>query len=396
MKLCALLSFSFAIVAASLCSESSAETVQTAANVFHGSPFLYVEAESASTITGTAGSTWKVANKGGPDMSFIAAGSGGTSVPIVPTTSNASGGSVIWAPVNDFSSHVPTAQYQLKFVTPGTYQFFLRQSLFDNNNNGSLLNEDSIFIPPGFNKNSGTDWVGAAHLDFDETDTSVDVPTPGYALDPDGYKPSVGNHDRDGLLELQNWGIKDKGTVTFATPSGSVSTNGHYDWYNRPTTQGINATGGFESFFGMKTELEVTPAMVGQTVTFELGLREVNVAIDGFLFIQTSNIYPDQDVLDLYTQAELDAGVLPQPVSGDYNGNGSVDAADYVAWRKGGTLVNEVDAPGTVNAADYDAWRARFGNPSGSGLGAAAIPEPTTAMLLLLSLAAFQLKPRRK
>ena len=38
-------------------------------------------------------------------------------------------------------------------------------------------------------------------------------------------------------------------------------------------------------------------------------------------------------------------------VPGDYNNNGVVDAADYVLWRKGGPLQNEVDTPGTVNAA---------------------------------------------
>jgi hypothetical protein len=71
-------------------------------------------------------------------------------------------------------------------------------------------------------------------------------------------------------------------------------------------------------------------------------------------------------------------------VPGDYNGNGSVDAADYVVWRNGGPLSNEVDTPGTVNAADYTEWRARFGNSaSGSGLGdTSAVPEPTTGLLL--------------
>ena len=65
-------------------------------------------------------------------------------------------------------------------------------------------------------------------------------------------------------------------------------------------------------------------------------------------------------------------------VQGDYNNNGQVDAADYVLWRNGGPLTNEVDTPGTVNAADYTAWRARFGKTSGSGAGAdfANVPEP--------------------
>lgn len=75
-------------------------------------------------------------------------------------------------------------------------------------------------------------------------------------------------------------------------------------------------------------------------------------------------------------------------VPGDYNGNGVVDAADYVLWRNGGPLQNEVDAPGTVNAADYAAWRTRFGNTSGAGVSirAAAVPEPHLFVLCLLGL----------
>jgi hypothetical protein len=78
--------------------------------------------------------------------------------------------------------------------------------------------------------------------------------------------------------------------------------------------------------------------------------------------------------------------IVPQGVPGDYNNNGVVDAADYVLWRKGGQLQNEVDNPGTVNAADYTAWRTRFGNTSGSGLSAGAVPEPSAILLIVAGL----------
>ena len=73
-------------------------------------------------------------------------------------------------------------------------------------------------------------------------------------------------------------------------------------------------------------------------------------------------------------------------VPGDFNNNGVVDAADYVLWRNGGPLANEIDAPGVVNAQDYTDWQARFGNTagSGSGLTGAAVPEPATFVLLML------------
>lgn len=84
----------------------------------------------------------------------------------------------------------------------------------------------------------------------------------------------------------------------------------------------------------------------------------------------------------------LSAG--PPAVAGDYNGNGVVDMADYVLWRNGGPLQNEVSSTGTVDAADYAAWRARFGNTSGAGsdLGAGTnVPEPMAIGVILGALA---------
>jgi len=89
-------------------------------------------------------------------------------------------------------------------------------------------------------------------------------------------------------------------------------------------------------------------------------------------------------------------------VPGDYNNDGTVNAADYVLWRKGvAPLSNEVDTTGgagVTNAADYTAWRARFGNVSGSGsgLGAGAVPEPSTVLLMLLTSLATVASWRRR
>lgn len=85
-------------------------------------------------------------------------------------------------------------------------------------------------------------------------------------------------------------------------------------------------------------------------------------------------------------------------VPGDYNGNNVVDAADYVLWRNGGPLQNEVDNVGTVDANDYAAWRARFSNTagSGSGLQSAAVPEPAGAVLLVLGAAVAACANRRR
>jgi len=102
------------------------------------------------------------------------------------------------------------------------------------------------------------------------------------------------------------------------------------------------------------------------------------------------------------------AALFVAAVPGDYNGNGVVDGADYVVWRKhlGETyqLQNEVagTSPGTVTSADYTAWRERFGNTSGTGAGESlslgAVPEPGCMFLSLggMTLAASGVRRRRR
>ena len=86
----------------------------------------------------------------------------------------------------------------------------------------------------------------------------------------------------------------------------------------------------------------------------------------------------------------------PAMVPGDYNQNGTVDAADYVLWRD--TLDQNVtpgtgadgsgpagEPDGVVNTHDYNFWRARFGSTaaaSAASLATSAVPEPASWVLL--------------
>lgn len=79
--------------------------------------------------------------------------------------------------------------------------------------------------------------------------------------------------------------------------------------------------------------------------------------------------------------ANLGPGEPTEPLAGDFNDDGRVDAADYTVWRdKLGTtfaLPNETASPGTVDAADYAGWKANFGTIEGGGaLANVAVPEP--------------------
>jgi hypothetical protein len=117
------------------------------------------------------------------------------------------------------------------------------------------------------------------------------------------------------------------------------------------------------------------------------------------------------DLVDFVTAARgfyggdstaFDARIVAS-VAGDYNNNGTVDAADYVLWRKyqgtTHTLPNDPTG-GTIGTAQFTTWRSHFGQPSGSGSGAtgfasAAVPEPSTLVLLMFAAASWCLRRSR-
>jgi hypothetical protein len=85
---------------------------------------------------------------------------------------------------------------------------------------------------------------------------------------------------------------------------------------------------------------------------------------------------------------------------GDYNADGSVDAADYVLWRKNFGTTNELandDIGGTIGPPHYNQWRSNFGEGEGGAGAAAAAPEPTSLPLVLGSIAAVAIlrRPRK-
>jgi hypothetical protein len=99
-----------------------------------------------------------------------------------------------------------------------------------------------------------------------------------------------------------------------------------------------------------------------------------------FQFLLAGNSNPNNGVV-IYGPAPPVGGL-----TGDYNGSGAVDAADYVLWRNGGPLQND-STPGTVDQSDYQVWRANFGRTSaaaaaGSALAGGAVPEPATLWFL--------------
>lgn len=101
--------------------------------------------------------------------------------------------------------------------------------------------------------------------------------------------------------------------------------------------------------------------------------------------------FPDTEPETNWVIAYTPTGVsiFSTPVlQGDYNADGVVDAADYTVWRDTVGETYELAADGNfdlvVNELDLAIWRANYG----ATLGLAAIPEPSTAVLVVASLLA--------
>jgi hypothetical protein len=149
-----------------------------------------------------------------------------------------------------------------------------------------------------------------------------------------------------------------------------------------------------DGFTPLTTEYPLVPLALGDVTHFRVlhhaELSFIGEAVDADFFIDNIRA--------------LGAATM---VPGDYNRNGTVDAADYAVWRK---MLNQSVTPGTgadgtgpggepdgvVNTLDYDFWRSQFGSPSlpGSGAIGVAVPEPAAWALVLGSIPAI-LRSRR-
>jgi hypothetical protein len=120
------------------------------------------------------------------------------------------------------------------------------------------------------------------------------------------------------------------------------------------------------------------------------GIRAL-IPADGTYFLRvTQSLLQDPD--SQFGRYGLLVGVVPDfappAVDVDFNEDGSVNAADYVVWRK--LFGNPYDE------LDYDNWVANFGQPAGGGAAAPAVPEPATASLLFATAVVLTHWQRRR
>jgi autotransporter-associated beta strand protein len=112
------------------------------------------------------------------------------------------------------------------------------------------------------------------------------------------------------------------------------------------------------------------------------------IATYGGMLTGTFNTAPAGYVVDYSLPGQVLLNKIA--LSGDYNADGIVDAADYVLWRKHPEALSG-------ESAGYVAWRVGFGAGQSGGLGQGSkVPEPTYGWAILVAISAMSILSRRR
>jgi hypothetical protein len=128
----------------------------------------------------------------------------------------------------------------------------------------------------------------------------------------------------------------------------------------------------------------LTHAPAGTSPTVNAGTNPLNLTTDqrGPTFARVVGGQPDIGAFELQT-------VVGPDLPGDYNDNETVDAADYVIWRKTyGTSVPmfsgaDGSGNGMIDNPDYSVWQANFGTANPGSASASLSPTAVDGALAM-------------
>lgn len=273
----------------------------------------------------------------------------------LPEETNASRGNAVLDQVG--GGDQDWINYQLQFSQPGTYFLYAHYSMFDRTDTSGYGNEDSIYFPREFGV----------------------VPT-GPRGDNNYWASTPGNPELSELAEAPNF---DNGLM-----------EGNYHWW-RVTAQD-------PAVDGEGSDIKVVgDGDVGQVLEFGMAAREAGTSIDK-LIMSTRD---DLTVEELDAIPTFDISIPPGAIPGDFNFDGTVDAADFAILAENFNVTfaiaesyekGDLSRDGLVGLEDFRQTREIFlAPPPAEGAGAAAVPEPA-GLTMVLSAAVLGLLARRR
>lgn len=148
--------------------------------------------------------------------------------------------------------------------------------------------------------------------------------------------------------------------------------------------------------------------ITGNSVTDVADMTALYNAIGSYNWQTDLHVESNQNVVNIDDVKDMVFKVF-RTVAGDFNLDGTVNGADYIVWRKSGSvgsgarfMQGDADFDGDVDSADLAQWRANFGfsrqplSPgSGSGVALTAVPEPAATLLVALAGIVTSTFPRR-
>ncbi|QDT68491.1 hypothetical protein MalM25_14140 [Planctomycetes bacterium MalM25] len=243
-----------------------------------------------------------------------------------------------------------------------------------------LARFDSLYSVnnPGFTAFAGPDAVpGNAELRWDFLPMTVDDGShAGYEStllywDGEGAVPEFGPTPTD-AYEFSLFGeggpatadggdqIVPGGVIDTTSPSGAIHEHRYY--FLDDNGDGSNATLPAAGIYLVGLQLEIGELAPSDPVFMVWATPELSV----LPAIRPAAIWVNERVDTLFAE----------PLEGDFNADGLVDAADYTVWRDGlGT---------TYESSDYDVWAANYGASVSSGSSAEA-PEPSGCLLMAVA-----------
>jgi hypothetical protein len=238
--------------------------------------------------------------------------------------------------------------------------------------------------------------TGARNQQYDTSEVTRGFSSPlavgqTFSLDVDGSSldPAASAFTTGNTIQL----FGSDGTERFA-----LFTNNQYNSNNWTSTGAVNtgipAANAFHIAFTLATtntyNLVLSPVGGGSSLFSQTGAvldGTAGSAIQSFRISAYGTGSSSNGSKELFFD---NLSVTSTAITGDYNNNGNVDAADYVVWRRSlGAIGSGLPADGngnnTVDAGDYTVWRSHFGAASGSASAAVNVPEPSSEFLSIAS-----------